>query len=45
LPMGVPIQGERAGAYVDLTVNNYGSGDVSRAVREGVMAAYRSMGG
>ena len=44
LPMGVPIQGERAGAYVDLTVNNYGQGDVSRAVREGVLAAYRSIG-
>ena len=43
-PLGVPIRGERAGAYVDLTVNNYGQGDVSRAVREGVMAAYRSMG-
>lgn len=43
-PLGVPIRGERAGAYVDLTVNNYGQGDVSRAVREGVLAAYRSMG-
>jgi len=29
---------------VDLTVNNYGQGDVSRAVREGVLAAYRSIG-
>ena len=43
-PLGVPIRGERAGAYVDLTVNNYGQGDVSRAVREGVLAAYRSIG-
>lgn len=43
-PTSYPLQTERAGAYIDLTVNNYGSGDVSRAVREGVLAAYRSIG-
>lgn len=30
--------------YVDLTVNNYAPGDVSRAAREGVLAAFRSIG-
>jgi hypothetical protein len=34
----------RSGAYVDLTVNNYGSGDISGAVKTGVMAAFRSIG-
>jgi len=34
----------REGAYVDLTVNNYGGGDVGGAVKSGVMAAFRSMG-
>jgi hypothetical protein len=29
--------------YVDLTVNNYAPGDVSRAAREGVLAAFRSL--
>lgn len=38
-------QPNSAAPYVDLTVNNYAAGDVSRAVREGVLAAYRSMGG
>lgn len=40
-----PVEKKRdRGAYVDLTVNNYGSGDVSGAVRNGVIAAFRSLG-
>ena len=32
-----------SGAYVDLTVNNYGGGDVAGAVKTGVLAAFRSL--
>ena len=32
------------GAYVDLTVNNYGSGEIGGAVKTGVIAAFRSLG-
>ena len=37
-------QANGSAPYIDLTVNNYAAGDVSRAVREGVLAAYRSIG-
>ena len=34
---------DRSGAYIDLVVNNYGGGDVSGAVKSGVLAAVRSL--
>jgi hypothetical protein len=43
-PRGTTNKRGDKGAYVDLTVNNYGSGDVSGAVRNGVIAAFRSLG-
>lgn len=40
-----PRSVDKSGAYVDLVVNNYGGGpSVEGAVRNGVMAAFRSMG-
>lgn len=44
VPRGRNDRSSRNGAYVDLTVNNYGSGDVSGAVKTGVLAAFRSLG-
>ena len=43
-PRGTTNKRGDKGAYVDLTVNNYGGGDVSGAVRNGVIAAFRSLG-
>jgi len=43
-PRGTTNKRGDKGAYVDLTVNNYGGGDVSGAVRNGVLAAFRSLG-
>lgn len=43
-PRGTTNKRGGKGAYVDLTVNNYGGGDVSGAVRNGVLAAFRSLG-
>jgi hypothetical protein len=43
-PLPTNYQPNSTSPYVDLTVNNYAPGDVSRAVREGVLAAYRSIG-
>jgi hypothetical protein len=42
-PLPTNYQPNSTSPYVDLTVNNYAPGDVSRAVREGVLAAYRSI--
>jgi hypothetical protein len=42
-PLPTNYQPNSTSPYVDLTVNNYAPGDVSRAAREGVLAAFRSL--